>query len=403
MLTAQTPDAAATPRSQGYAALALLSLGAGFLHASVINAHEGHGMASEVFTAAAVFQVAWAGLLLARPSRWLLALGGIANLALIGGWVLNRTSGISFIDGFQDKEPVGFTDGVTVALEVLLVVGIALMLRPARSEQPTRVARLSTAGLGVMGLAVAALAVPAAAAGSDHGDGADHHGDEAAAGGHHGDEAAGDHHAAGGGHDHAAEDPSTATAEERAAADQLLQDTKTGFWQWTDEQRVHDAGFRSIGDGITGTEHLVNWNWINDDVVLDPDHPESLVYNVAPDGKRTLAAAMYMAPAGTPDDEVPDVGGPITQWHIHNNLCYSPVEVVDGAPQRHVVGLTSGPNGDECRRGEYLSPHAPMLHVWVVEHECGPFSALEGVGAGQGIQEEQDPSTPPDCQHSAHA
>src|SRR5918994_7215287 len=132
MLTAQNPpEAAATPRAQGYAALALLSLGAGFLHAAVINAHEGHGLASELFTAAAIFQVAWAGLVLAKPSRGLLALGALVNAAFVGGWVLNRTSGISFIDGFQDKEPVGFTDGVTVALEVLLVVGVALLLRPA--------------------------------------------------------------------------------------------------------------------------------------------------------------------------------------------------------------------------------------------------------------------------------
>src|SRR5919107_2229445 len=128
MLTAQTPEAAATPRTQGYAALALLSLGAGFLHAAVINAHEGHGIASEVFTAAAIFQVAWAGLVLARPSRWLLALGAVANAAFAGGWLLSRTSGISFIDGFQDKEAVGFTDAVTVALEVLLVLGVAVLL-----------------------------------------------------------------------------------------------------------------------------------------------------------------------------------------------------------------------------------------------------------------------------------
>ncbi len=112
--------------------------------------------------------MAWAGLVLARPTRGLLALGALVNAAFVGGWVLNRTSGISFIDGFQDKEPVGFTDGVTVALEVLLVIGVAIMLRPARGERPARVARLSTAGLGLMGLAVAGLAVPAAAAGGDH-------------------------------------------------------------------------------------------------------------------------------------------------------------------------------------------------------------------------------------------
>src|SRR5829696_1646150 len=145
MLTARTPEAAATPRSQGYAALALLSLGAGFLHAAVINAHEGHGIASQVFTAVAIFQVAWAALLLARPSRWLLAVGALANAAFVGAWVLSRTSGISFIDGFQEKEPVGFTDGVIVALQVLLVLGIAIVLRPARSDHPLRLARLSTA------------------------------------------------------------------------------------------------------------------------------------------------------------------------------------------------------------------------------------------------------------------
>src|SRR5919107_3685544 len=196
MLTAQNPEAPATPRSQGYAALALLSLGAGFLHAAVINAHEGHGIASQVFTWTAIFQVAWAGFVLARPSRWLLALGALVNAAFVGGWVLSRASGISFIDGFQDKEPVGFTDGVTVALEVLLVIGVALLLRPAAAERPARLARLSTAGLGLMGLAVAAFAVPAAAAAADHAEGgADHHGGEAAAASasahEHGDDAAG--------------------------------------------------------------------------------------------------------------------------------------------------------------------------------------------------------------------
>src|SRR4051794_21468333 len=165
MLTAQNPEAPAAPRAQGFAALALLSLGAGFLHAAVIHAHEGHGIASQVFTWTAIFQVAWAGFLLARPTRWLLAVGAVVNAAFVGGWIVSRTSGISFINGFQEKEPVGFTDGVCVALEVLLVIGTVYLLRPAPADRPVRVARLSTAGLGLMGLAVAALAVPAAAAG----------------------------------------------------------------------------------------------------------------------------------------------------------------------------------------------------------------------------------------------
>jgi hypothetical protein len=117
---------------------------------------------------------------------------------------------------------------------------------------------------------------------------------------------------------------------------------------------------------------------------------------VTPDGRRTLAAAMFILPPG---GDVPDIGGTLTQWHIHNNLCFTPEQLVDGHPQRRVMGLTS--EDGTCDRGERL-PDAPMLHVWIVDHPCGPFSALEGVGAGQAIDEAQDPTADPDCQHSTH-
>ena len=185
------------------------------------------------------------------------------------------------------------------------------------------------------------------------------------------------------------------TPEQQAAADRLLADTEARLPQWTDEA-AHAAGFRTIGDGFTGTEHLLNWEWITDDVVLDPSRPESLVYNVARDGTRTLAAAMFILPPGA---EIPDVGGTLTQWHIHNNLCFSGQTDVDGAPSRRVVGLTNAEGS--CSFGERL-PDAPMLHVWIVDHPCGPFSALEGIGAGQAIDEAQDPNANPDCEHSAH-
>jgi len=255
------------------------------------------------------------------------------------------------------------------------------------------------AQLGVPGVASvsAGVGVPAAAAGAS----SEHAHDQTAAGEHadhtntegagaeaavhaHGDEGSGDE---------------SVTPEQQARADQLLADTRSGLWQWADEEKTYAAGFRSINDGVTGTEHLVNWNWINDDVVLDPDKPESLVYRVTEEG-RVLEAAMYMAPAGTPDDEVPDIGGTLTQWHIHNNLCYSPERMIDGAPQRSVIGLTA--KDGSCAQGEALTPHAPMLHVWTVDKPCGPFSSLEGVGAGQAILEAPDPNVKPDCDQSAH-
>ena len=409
-------------RRDDVVALSLLSVAAGFLHAAVIDAHRGHGIAAGVFAGLAVFQILWAGLVLARPNRALLGVGAVVNLAIVVGWVISRTSGIGFISGFEDVEAVGVTDAVTTGLEAAIAIGAALLASsPERRLLPTT---LRPIGLGLVALAVAGAGVPAAAqAGSAHAhDGGEEH---AAAGHGHDDEHAAhspEEHALATGqgadvHEHGEAEHAAfpiiqvkddgslvggdpdATPEQRAAAEKLLADTKAGFWQWTDEKAVHAAGFRSIGDGGTGTEHLVNWNWINDDVVLDPNHPESLVFDTVPDGTRRLAAAMYKVPAGTPDAEVPDVGGTLTQWHIHNNLCYSPAEMVDGFPQRRVVGINSGDGN--CSVGESLGPpHAQMLHVWLRPHECGPFSSLEGVGAGQKVAEAEDTAAPVECQRS---
>jgi hypothetical protein len=188
------------------------------------------------------------------------------------------------------------------------------------------------------------------------------------------------------------------TPEQAAAAARLLADTKASLEEWHDEDTVAGAGFRSIGDGSTGYEHFINWSWIDDGIVLDPNHPESLVYRVTPQG-RVLEAAMYMLPFGTADEDIPDIGGTLTQWHIHNNLCFSPEQIVDNYPQRRVIGLTDA--SGNCHGGEKL-PISPMLHVWIVDNPCGPFASLEGVGGGQAVNEPQDPNPDPACQHSAH-
>ena len=40
-----------------------------------------------------------------------------------------------------------------------------------------------------------------------------------------------------------------------------------------------------------------------------------------------------------------------------------------------------------------------MIHVWIVPHQCGPFAALEGVGAGQILDGEERWC---DTAHGAH-
>lgn len=172
--------------------------------------------------------------------------------------------------------------------------------------------------------------------------------------------------------------------EQQARAENLIAITLIRLPKYADTQTAYDDGFRSIGDAGTGHEHYINWSYINDEHELNPDYPESLVYEVDHvTGDRKLVSAMFMLSSGKTLDEVPDVGGALTQWHIHSNLCFSsdPSAAPNDAPiESVVIGLTDADG--KCPNGHKLSEN-PMIHVWIVPHKCGPFSALDGVGAGQ--------------------
>jgi hypothetical protein len=162
------------------------------------------------------------------------------------------------------------------------------------------------------------------------------------------------------------------TPEQQAAAENLVAITVVRLPQWSDPAVAMAAGFRSIGDGRSGVEHFVNQAFMDDDVFLDPDKPESLVYDTTQGGRR-LVAAMYMAKQGLPLDQVQNPGGKLMQWHTHENLCYN--------AQGHVAGITNA--AGECPAGLFKPVPTPMIHVWIEPHRCGPFAALEGIGGGR--------------------
>ena len=165
------------------------------------------------------------------------------------------------------------------------------------------------------------------------------------------------------------------TPAELARADHLLHSTISGLAEWNTPAQAQAAGYRSIGDGVTGDEHFVNWSYVDDGHILDPKRPESLVYENR-NGRQSVVAAMYMLPFGSNFSDVPDVGGGLTQWHVHADLC-----LTNDPNQKFVVGFAAlnGP----CPAGTTKAGDQPMLHVWRVPNPCGPFAALEGVGAGQ--------------------
>jgi hypothetical protein len=169
------------------------------------------------------------------------------------------------------------------------------------------------------------------------------------------------------------------TPAEQHAAEQLVRASLKDLPRYATEQAAYNAGFRSIGDSLTGDEHMVNWSYLSDKHVLDPMYPESLVYNTR-NGTPKLEAAMFMLSSGQSFSSIPPLfSGPLTQWHIHNNLCFRDL---GGNPEQKMVGgLTDG--SGSCQPGEERSVTVPMIHVWIVRNPCGPFAALEGIGAGQ--------------------
>jgi len=356
------------------------SLGAGAIHAAAIGVHSEHRQAVIAFTVVAAIQLGFGAVALARPGRLLLALGALANVGIVAGWVLAKTNGISFVGGLGDTESPQLTDAMAAGLAVLAVLAVVAHLAQLGSAALLR-RPILTGGTAVL---VAALAVPGMLGAGGHAHAAGH--DEPAAVGHHGEDAA-----AHGGDDVAADhvaavvppepyDPTLpidlggvegVTLQQQAAAENLIAVTLLRLPQFTDPAVAETMGFRSIGDGATGHEHYLNVVNMADDKLLDPDYPESLVYDTTVQPKK-LVAAMFMMDAGTTLADVPDLGGKLTQWHIHDNLCFNG----DG----QVRGLTDAEGS--CGGGLAKGDQQPMIHVWTERHPCGPFAALEGIAGG---------------------
>ena len=372
----------------------LTSLGAGAIHAAAIGVHSEHRSAVVTFTAVAALQLAWGVIALIRGNRLIAALGMLLGVGVLAGWAVAKISGIGLIAGLEEAESIQTADGLAAGLAAASVLLAGAALWTTRGER-----RGVSAPVPLLAVAVSALTVFGMVSAGSHAHAAGGHGGEAVS-------AAGapDHHGAGATatdaeHDDAEEphaelaavpvpyDPSKpidlsgtegVTPEQQAAAENLIAVTLHGLPQWSDPAVAEANGFRSIGDGATGVEHFINRENMNDEVILDPDLPESLVYDTSEGGRR-LVAAMYMTKPGLPLEEVPELGGKLTQWHTHDNLCYT--------PEGRIGGLTDAEGN--CAAGLVKPVETPMIHVWIEKHPCGPFAALEGIGGGRILEGEE--------------
>jgi hypothetical protein len=156
------------------------------------------------------------------------------------------------------------------------------------------------------------------------------------------------------------------TPAERAAAADLVTAARVALARYADPAVAAADGYHV--KGLAGLDfHAGNPAHENDDRVLDPAHPETLVYAVAPDGRPVLMGAMFMMPKiGTPG---PTIGGPLTVWHAHEHVCFSLTPPA-------LAGLLS-PLG-MCPLGTIDVPlTAEMIHIWIVPGAPEPFGDLD--------------------------
>jgi len=147
-------------------------------------------------------------------------------------------------------------------------------------------------------------------------------------------------------------------------------------------ERCHEAAVRNgwdrfetgLSDGYRAVDrhHYRNDEYMVDDRVLDPDHPEVLMYYTVPpvgletEGRKRLAGFMFYGKDR--ESRGPQFGGPLTVWHYHS--WYRGQCVVDGLGVAWAVQ-------EECEEGEegevsYFS--GEMMHVWLIDRPEGPFA-----------------------------
>jgi hypothetical protein len=371
------------PRAGLSVAAGLASIGAGTIHAAAAAAHADATPAMVSFTVLAVCQVGWGAVALGRSGDGLIVAGALGNLAVLGGWLMAKTLGIGFVRGLEHVEPARLADSLAAVLAALAVVcAVAARFSTGREAARPAPGPAVTSSLAVL-IAAAAAAGVTATSGRAHG---------------HSDRPARSHHDAG---EHVEDvsarsedrgrsidlgDVDGVTADQQARAEKLVDVTRRRLPRFAEVATATAAGYVSIGDAASGYEHYVKWSYVNDDTILDPDHAETLVYRVDGDD-RQLVSAMYMLSENRTLDTVPDVGGRLTQWHIHDDLCFT------DDPTAPVVAAITTPDG-RCPPPLTKRAQVPMLHVWIVPHRCGPFAALEGIAAGQVRDGEQ-----PRCDH----
>lgn len=149
--------------------------------------------------------------------------------------------------------------------------------------------------------------------------------------------------------------------QQQLAANELYRATKAAIAPYEDWRKAWADGYRPGGSQKTPATHWMNERYVQAGYVLDPQHPQGLVYANTTHGPMLLGAMFQMKKIG---EFGPDPGGPLTAWHQHENICFTPFGFE--------FSLMT-PTGT-CPVGAFDITAPAMLHVWIVDNPAGPFA-----------------------------
>lgn len=153
--------------------------------------------------------------------------------------------------------------------------------------------------------------------------------------------------------------------EQAAAAQRLYDETAAAIAPYADWHVAWAAGYRPGGPASMPSTHWTNDAFVKAGYVMDPQHPQGLVYANTRHGPVLLGAMFEMPRLG---EFGPDPGGPLTAWHEHLNICFTPL---GGAEFSLLTPFAV------CPLGSIDISVPAMLHVWIVDNPQGGQFAVD--------------------------